>query len=174
MERVLVEKSEYHTPERAFWMPSDDPEYWATARSSDNGAPVPVLVQSPIPDAVPATVRRSYAPTATGRAARGELESWVKDACDVWLVEGYDFYCTPVWLSEEIAITQAIKAPSVGAISAVFERWSKLGFASIEKKPTRFIKYTDQGVKLGLEQMKARSKRQVKLVDAEKKRNLIR
>jgi hypothetical protein len=98
----------------------------------------------------------------------------VKTACDVWLVESYSFPCTPAWLAEEIAAAQAIKAPSVGAISAVFERWIKLGFAVIEKKPTRFVSYTDEGIKLGLEGLKARSKRTKQLTEAEKKRLLIR
>lgn len=174
MERILVDKSEYKAPERTFWMPSDDPDYWKPSPSNGDSITAPVLVESPAPDAVPATLRRAFAPTATGRAARGELELWVKEACDVWIVEKYDFNCTPAWLAEEIGRAKAIKDPSVGAISAVFERWVKLGFAIIEKKPTRFLRYTEDGVRLGLEQMKARAKTKNKLVEAEKKRNLIR
>ena len=56
----------------------------------------------------------------------------------------------------------------------MFDRWVKLGFAVIEKKPTRFVRYTDEGIKFGLDRMKERSKRKLKLVQAEKRRNLIR
>jgi hypothetical protein len=132
------------------------------------------MVESPAPDIVPPTVARSYAPTATGRAARGELEGWVKEVCDIWLIEGYQMLCTPAWISEEIASAQGIKAPSVGAISAVFERWVKLGFAVVQKKPTRFIAYTEEGKRVGLEGLKIRAKQQAKRKQAEQSRGSLR
>ena len=170
-ERILVESSGYAPPHRDYWMPSDDP---LPSLSSPNGSDGPVLIESPAPDVVPPTIERPFAPTPSGRAARGELELWVKKECDAWLVDQPGNPCTPVYLAEEIARTQGILPPSVGAISAVFERWVKLGFAVVEKKPTRFIKYTEEGVRLGLEQMKLQAKRQKRLRLNDDKRNLRR
>jgi hypothetical protein len=165
---------EWKPAPREFWMPSDDPTYVRHYRSSQDAVTPPVVLESPAPDLVPPTVAHSYAPTASGRAARGELESWVKVKCDEWLIEGYQMLCTPAWLSEEIADDQAIKPPSVGAISAIFDRWTKLGFAKIAKKPTRFLGYTDEGKKLGLDGMKARARRQRDMAQAEMKRGTLR
>ena len=174
MPRQLVENPEWQPEPRTFWMPSDDPSWDIAHSSSPSESTAPVIIESPAPDRVPATVARSFGTTATGRAARGQLEYWVKEMCDVWLIETYESPCTPAWISSEIARKEAIDPPSVGAINAVFERWVKLGFALVEKKPTRFIKYTDEGLQLGLDAMKARSKRKAKLEQAHKNRNLIR
>ena len=157
--REVVNSSDYKPDTGAFKMPT--PEERVALHAASNGATGnhPTLVESPLPEAVPATVRRTYTPTATGRAARGELESWVKEQCDIWIVEAEEFPCTPAYLSEEIGRVQGIKPPSVGAISAVFERWVKMGFANIEKKPTRFVSYTADGIRLGLDGCKDKAKR---------------
>lgn len=170
MERIAVDKSEYHV-ERTFWMPSDEP---LAPLSSSQETTTPVLVESPAPDLVPPTLRRPFAPTTSGRAAPGELESWVKDACDVWLIDEEQFPCTPVWIADEIAKTQGIKPPSVGAITAVFNRWVNLGFAVVGKKPTRFLHYTEDGVRLGLDRMKQQAKRRQRARQSEKNRGLVR
>lgn len=169
MERMPVDNPEYVPPHRTYWMPSDEP---LAPLSSNVERAAAVVVESPAPDLVPATLRRSYEPTATGRAARGQLEAWVKNQCDIWLVEQYDFLCTPAWISEEIAKAEAINPPSVGAIGAVFDRWVKLGFAEVEKKPVRFIKYTEQGIKLGLEGLKLKAKRSLKQQRANQRRGV--
>ena len=130
------------------------------------GPVAPRVEESPLPDAVPATIVRAFNPTASGRAAPGELELWVKQHCDIWLVEAERFPCTPAYLSEEIGKAQGIKPPSVGAITAVFQRWVKIGFAEIGAKPARFLKYTDDGVKLGLEGCKVRHKAKRKAAEA--------
>lgn len=158
-ERVVVDSSGYAPPHRTYWMPSDDP---LPPLSNNGHTSPPVVVESPAPDRVPATVIRTFTPTPTGRAARGELELWVKQQCDEWLIDEPGEPCTLAYLAAEISRTQGITSPSVGAISAVFDRWAKLGFAIIEKKPTRFVKYTDEGVRLGLEQMKTQAKRAAK------------
>lgn len=173
-ERQVIDNPEKVHEPRAYWMPSDDPDWQTDILSIPTATDAPAIIESPAPDLVPASAAVSYAPTATGRAARGELESWVKRFCDVWLIEGYDFACSPAWLADEIAKDRAIDPPSVGAISAVFERWTSLEFAVIEKKPTRFMKYTDEGIRLGLARMKEDAKRKSKREQAEKHRNLIR
>jgi hypothetical protein len=170
--REVVNNSKYHPPKGEFRMPTVE-ERIAMHTLSRPGQPnTPKLVESPLPDAVPATIARSYAPTATGRAARGELEAWVKEQCDIWIVEAEEFPCTPQYLSDEIGRVQGIKAPSVGAISAVFERWISMGFADVQKKPTRFIAYTPQGIQLGLEGCKEKFKRAKRLKIAEGARTL--
>lgn len=170
-ERILVDSSGYVPPKRTYWMPSDDP---LPPLSKGNDPERPTLVESPAPDIVPPTIRRNFAPTPTGRAARGELELWVKQQCDIWLIDKPGDLCTPSYLAAEIARDQGIAPPSVGAISSVFERWVKLGFAVVAKKPTRFVGYTDEGRELGLEKMKADAKREKKLAYADDRRNLRR
>lgn len=170
--RIVVNNSQWRAPKGEFWMPTPE-ERMALIASSRPGVPnAPKLVESPLPDAVPATIQRSYTPTASGRAARGELEAWVKEQCDIWIVEAEDFPCTPQYLSDEIGRVKGIKPPSVGAISAVFERWIKIGFANVYKKPTRFTGYTKQGIELGLEGCKDKAKRGKRLAQAASARTL--
>jgi hypothetical protein len=122
-------------------------------------APPPVIIESPAPDVVPATVQRSFAATATGRAARGQLESQVKEACDLWAITGSTKPCTPGWISEYIQTRwELAKPPSQGAINSVLERWTAIDFAVTAKKPTRFVSYTENGLKYGLETQKVRAK----------------
>jgi hypothetical protein len=44
----------------------------------------------------------------------------------------------------------------------VFKRWERIGFAVIDRKPTRFSRYTEDGVKLGLEVLKLKAKNAAK------------
>jgi hypothetical protein len=170
--REVVNNSEYRVDKTIFSMPTPEERAAMHALSDTKRPDAPVLVESPLPDAVPATIRRTFTPTATGRAARGELESWVKDQCDIWLIEKDGSLCTPQLLADEIGRAQGIKPPSVGAISAVFDRWVKLDFAVIEKKPTRFIQYTEQGVKLGLDGCKEKAKRAKRLQQGAESRRI--
>jgi hypothetical protein len=178
MERTVVDNSGYSPDRGGFIMPTMEERMAALVLSRPVEAPRTRYEESPAPDLVPASVVRSYAPTATGRAASGELESWVKKHCDIWLVESQEnevyYTCTPSYLSEQIADNEGIKAPSVGAISAVFDRWVKIGFADCQKKPTRFVKYTEQGIKLGLIGCKERFKRNKKTAEAEAGRSFRR
>lgn len=151
MDRTAVNNSSYAPPERTFWMPSIEDRVVMRESSTNGPATAPTRIESPVPDTVPATLVRAYAPTPSGRSARGELESWVKETCDVWLVEKVATPCTPTWISVEIGRSQGIKDPSVGAIAAVFDRWTRIGFALVEKKPTRFVKYTEEGIRLTLQ-----------------------
>lgn len=155
-ERVLVNLSTWK-PENAFVLPSLEP---LTAESSNGSGPNPApVVESPAPGIVPATIARPFTPTATGRAGRGELEAWVKAVTDVWAVE-QDALCTVKYISEEIGRTRGINPPSQGAIQNVLFRWIDLGFAHVETdRPMRFKGYTEDGIKLGLENLKARAKR---------------
>jgi hypothetical protein len=170
-ERILVESSGYSTPERTFWMPSDEP---VPVLSNSDATDGPKLIKSPAPGRVPATIQHDFGPTPTGRAARGELEAWVKEQCDIWLVDEPVDLCTPSFIAAEIGRTKGVSPPSVGAISAVFDRWVKLGFAVVGKKPTRFVGYTPEGIEHGLEKMKTDAKRSRRLSYADDRRNLRR
>lgn len=156
MERVIQENPEYHVPKRDYWMPSlEDRVASSMARHADTIR----HVESPAPDVVPATIERVFAPTSSGRAGRGELELYVKQVCDIWAVEKDVPVCSPAYISEQVAKRQGwAKPPSQGAIDSVLKRWVGLGFAVVEKKPTRFVRYTEEGVKLGLDAMKVRAR----------------
>ena len=92
----------------------------------------------------------------------GRRLAFVRDE-EIWIVEADGSLCTPSMLAAEIGRVQGINPPSVGAISAVFERWVAIGFANISKKPTRFESYTPQGVQIGLDGCKEKAKRGKKL-----------
>lgn len=178
MERTLIDNSGYSPDRGGFVMPTMEERMAALALSAPVEAPRTAYTESAAPDIVPPSIVRDFGPTATGRAAAGELESWVKKQCDIWLIESQeegDWYtCTPAYLSEKIAEDEGIKPPSVGAISAVFDRWIKIGFADCQKKPTRFVAYTEQGIKLGLEGCKEKFKRNKRSAEAQAGRRIGR
>lgn len=155
-ERVLLDVSDFKI-ENPYVMPTLEP---LSAVPSNPGATVAApVVESPAPGIVPASLPRTFDPTTTGRAARGELEAWVRKVTDVWAVE-QDAVCSVGYLSREIGRTLGINPPSQGAIQNVLLRWKELGFAQIEtERPLRFLGYTEDGIKYGLENMKARAKR---------------
>lgn len=163
--RRLVDNSGYTPDDGGFYMPSAEERVRMHALSSPVVVTRPVIVESPAPDLVPSSITRPYNSTPTGRNARGELESYVREVCDAWLIDK-DFYkgapCTPKFISAEIAHNKGISPPSTGAIDAVLKRWQKVGFATLDVKPSRFMSYTEAGIKYGLEELKARLKRSEK------------
>lgn len=163
MERIPVESSGYVPDHGGFWMPTDeDRARWAAekvARSNVSGPNAPVVLESPAPGIVPASVARTFKPTASGRTARGELETWINRICGAWVVEKYPWPCTPVYISDRVAIEEGIPNPSTGAVSSVLNKWEILGYAVIARKPIRFMGYTEDGIRLGLEAMKDKVKR---------------
>lgn len=169
MDRVYVDESGYQTPPREYWLPSDEPD---DVSSSGAVSDPPRTHEEPSYGASAVAVAPSYAATPTGRAARGELESWVHDAVQVWLVE-QDGLCTPAYVAKEIAKAQAVDS-SVGAIDAVFKRWVTLGFALMEKKPTRLTGLTERGKEIGLTKIKLEAKRQRQQQRAEQRRGTLR
>lgn len=173
--RTLVNNSKWAPPRGEFWMPTLEERVAALAHSITTDTDAPVHIESPAPDVVPPTLVRSFTPTPTGRAGRGELESMVKRQCDIWLIdEEGAFNCTPKYLSDMIAKDEKIPAPSVGAIGAIFDRWQSLGFAETGRKPVRFINYTPDGIKLGLEGCKERAKRASKAKAIQQRRGVLR
>lgn len=162
MERVAVDNSGYEPGHLGFVLP--EPEIVAAPSVlSTVGVPdTPDALESVAPGLVPPRKRHAYDPTQSGRAARGQLEDQVNEVCSTWVVEQIKLPCTPVYISEEIARKEGIKAPSTGAIAAVFDRWERIGYAVIGKKPTRFLQYTEDAIEHGLDWIKERAKRQGK------------
>ena len=175
MERQIVDNSGYAPETNLFKMPTFAERAAASASFTATQPDTPPVIESPAPDYVPPTLARTFAPTPSGRAARGELATWVKTECDIWVIDQPGYHCTPPYVAEHIAKTQGFgRPPSVGAVDAVFKRWEAVGFAVIERKPTRFVKYTEDGVKLGLEGCIERAKREKKSQLAEAGRSFHR
>jgi len=162
MERLVQDNSGYHV-ERTFVMPERTIVTPVDVLSDNGGTDTQPRYESPAPGLVPAAMARTFAPTASGRAARGELEHDVKRAIDIFIIEQEEGFCTPTWISEEIAKSKGILPPSTGAVSAVLDRWVAYGFAETAKKPSRFVRYTDAGLELGLEVMKDKYKRKTRM-----------
>jgi len=103
---------------------------------------------------------RNFEPTKRGRAA-GQLEDEVRDICNRFLQREFpeQEICTPKFIAYKIAEESGeVKTPSVGAIGAVFDRWAKIGFATIDKNPVRFTTFTVAGLTRGLEALKEEAK----------------
>lgn len=116
----------------------------------------------------PSTAPLAQRRTPTGRAARGGLEAQVWEACRSIEEEPL----TPKLVGEFIAEKYTIPTPSSGAINAVWDRWSKLGFAEQGKKPNRFVKFTGDGTWEELCRIKSSTKRQKKSAIAEARRTI--
>lgn len=104
---------------------------------------------------------RNFEPTKRGRAA-GQLEDEIRGICNRFLSGEFpdQEICTPKFIAYQIAEeTDAEKTPSVGAIGAAFDRWEMIGFAIIKRSPVRFVSFTVDGFKHGLEEMKDRYKK---------------
>lgn len=128
---------------------------------ADVELPSHVMV-SPAIGVVPGAVVKQFNKTPSGRAARGQLEAMVKEVTDTWVIENDRHPCTPDYVSAEIAKLHKIDAPNPVGIHAVFRRWEKMNFATIEVKPVRFTGYTDEGVQRGLNVLKDSTKRDKK------------
>lgn len=133
------------------WMDSSDDD-----TSLGTPAVVRPVVEKPSPVA-PGLVEsaRTFAPTATGGRARGQLESEVLKVCNLYVSGHLDSLMTPKFIGESI---DAGNPPSQGAIAAVLDRWSSIGYANVKTGPIRFVGFTVQGMRLGLEKMKLEAK----------------
>jgi hypothetical protein len=178
MERIPVDESGYVAEDGGFKRITDaDRAQWAAeraARSSGMASDAPLVIESPAPGIVPPSIQRTFRPTASGRAARGELETQINQACAEWLVEQYPWPCTPLWISETIGKAAGIKPPSTGAITAALDKWQKLGYASVARKPVRFTGFTEEGIRLGLEVMKEEHRRKRDQIRSELERGVRR
>ncbi len=117
-----------------------------------------------------------FAPTPTGRRARGQLEYDVLTVCQDFAEDVFDWeLCTPKNVSEEIGKRYAIEPPSTGAINAVWDRWERLEFATQDKKPSRFVKFNvNPPSSWALDKLKSQTKREKKRGVAEQRRGALR
>lgn len=100
---------------------------------------------------------REWHDTPSGARQRGQLEEEVRRVCNQAMRGTFgDSLMTPPFIAHQI---NEIKPPSTGAIGRVLDRWEEMGFAKIHRKPVYFEGYTLEGLKKGLEQMKAEQKR---------------
>lgn len=180
--RIHLDNPEWMPVKSPYWMPSWEDLAPITTSSTTDGVGTPDDIEgpplvAPVPAYAVAPHReRTFAPTASGRTAKGELESWVKNVCDQWLMNDIDNRepLTPSRISRVIGSDQGIKDPSSGAVDAVLKRWIKLGFATVEFKPTRFIGYTEDGLKYGLDALKKRAKMNAKVAASSQGRTFRR
>lgn len=102
---------------------------------------------------------KSFAPTATGYRAPGQLENEIRDVCNRYMMGEFEdgTACTPKFIQQTIS---SEPEPSVGAIGQAFKTWERIGFAVIDKSPMRFVRFTADGMRFGLDEMKRRAKGQ--------------
>ncbi|AMS03455.1 hypothetical protein SEA_BENCZKOWSKI14_62 [Gordonia phage Benczkowski14] len=101
---------------------------------------------------------RTFEPTSTGTRARGQLEVEVQKVCIAYQAGKYDLD-GPLTPAQVGLLIDPENPPSSGAIGAVFDRWSRIGYAQIHRRPIFFSGLTLDGMQLGLEAMKQKAKR---------------
>ncbi len=107
--------------------------------------------------------RREFAPVATGRRARGELEDMVDVLCRTYLVSlltglgSVEFDCTVEWLAAQCTLMDG-RPTSSGAVLAVLQRWEELDYAVMARDPARFVTLTEKGMRLGLTETHRRAR----------------
>ncbi|QDF18281.1 hypothetical protein SEA_DAKITI_68 [Gordonia phage Dakiti] len=97
-----------------------------------------------------------YTGTPTGQRQRGQLEAEVQQVCHRAMMGEFDELMTPQVIAELI---DHENPPSTGAIGAVFNRWERIGYAKIHRKPLYFQHLTVEGMRDGLEALRRRAKR---------------
>lgn len=143
-------------PERDPLKPTLAEELRAWGRSHDLAVPLSVKAKEQVTDT---------AVTAEGRRARGALELQVLriaqmyESGDVIFDDDELPYLTPQTISELIADTYNVSAPSTGAIRNVLVRWAGSQFAIVKENPFRFVAVTPMGHELGHERLAERMKK---------------
>lgn len=178
--RETATNPDYHPKKRDFWLPGDPETMPEEPLSSSDVVMAPGDMERP-PTTPPSPARgtlaavpvRTFAPTPTGRRARGQLEYDVLSICRQFADLVFDWeFCTPKLVSEQIGRQYAIEPPSTGAINAVWDRWERLEFATQDKKPSRFVKFSGDGTESELDKMKLSIKRAKRRGEAELRRGI--
>ena len=99
---------------------------------------------------------RTYTGTPSGYRQRGQLEAEVQKVCHRAMMGEFDDLMTPQAIAE---IIDHENPPSAGAIGSVFNRWERIGYAKIHRKPLYFQHLTVDGMRDGLEALKRKAKR---------------
>lgn len=108
---------------------------------------------------------REYPPTPSGRRARGQLDNMLDYICKCWLMGGtlqdVPDLCTAEWLARAVTDIDG-KPTSTGAIARTLHRWKALGYAIVEESPMRFVSLTEQGMRIGIEELERKAKKKSK------------
>lgn len=108
----------------------------------------------------------AFPPAPSGRRARGELEAIVDMLCKRWMIDATGpMYCSAEWLREE-ATKHDGRPTTSAAIGRILEKWVEVGYATMERKPIRFVNLTAEGIQLGLAELYRREKRKRKRYQA--------
>lgn len=102
--------------------------------------------------------------TPSGYRRKGQLEDSVQEVCTGYLKGEYESDGNGDMTTKHIAaLIDAENPPSPGAVQAVLERWEKLGYAEMRRKPVGFQMLTVEGMEKGLRRMQqeAAAKRKV-------------
>lgn len=145
--RVLISNPDYRPPDRSWWMPSLEERIEELSKATALKFEAVKL---------PETDADGDAPEIS-RKPRGQLEYWVKDAVEAWHRDRVGDLCTPKIIAALIAKLQSIPEPSTGAIHSVLMRWQKINYAMVGRNPVRFIGLTPEGMKEGLDRLKAKA-----------------
>lgn len=166
--RILLDNPKYVRPKSPFVMPGAlSGDLLALGDTRHEGHVL--TLSAPMIGAVKPV---GYSETASGNRARGQLESEVLRVCQQFTrgqIEVEDL--TPKIIALEI---DEIEPPSVGAIGAVFDRWTKIGFANCETKPVRFVSFTVDGLMHGLDAMKERARMKARMQSSAENRGSLR
>lgn len=93
--------------------------------------------------------------TPSGFRRKGQLEESVQDVCLGYLKGKYDADENGDMTTKHIGqLIDAESPPSPGAVQAVLERWEKLGYAEMRRKPVGFQMLTAEGMQKGLSAMR--------------------
>jgi hypothetical protein len=96
--------------------------------------------------------------TAHMRKRPGQLEELVLDVCKRWLAG--EFEADVLSVSVIISQINEGRKPSKGAVGAVLDRWTAMGFAATSHEPVYcFMAISPVGLMLGLDGMRAQVKR---------------
>lgn len=106
-------------------------------------------------------------PTEPPKKARGSLEPLIKGVTDAFVTKKFTLeegqLLTPHRIATIIEESRDDGSKvSAGAVTATLSRWEKYGFAVLNAKPVAFVGYTDDAVELGLNECKARFRREQK------------
>lgn len=157
------------------WKPAPSPDLsWlyeddtlAVATSVSGGTTNPSADTEPARDHGIPVHQPRHAPderTPSGYRRKGQLEDSVNEVCTGYLKGNYASDSNGDMTTKHIAhLIDPENPPSPGAVQAVLERWVKLGYAEMRRKPVGFQMLTVEGMQKGLARMKEEAQTQRKV-----------
>jgi len=111
------------------------------------------------PDDTAVIGRHVFAPTPTGIRAPKQLEYQILDVLRSWIDPTFEWVPPDVKLVAHKIGTIEGRAPSVGAVHAVFTRWVKIEFAKYQNRPSKFLGFVGEGTPEELDALKKKHAR---------------